>query len=309
MNIQDINLLKTICSIYAPSGNEALMKEFIIDYIQANYHKWEVEPTVYAGEEFQDCIVVVFGKPKTAVFAHMDSIGFTVAYNNELIPIGGPDITNGHILVGEDSRGEIEGKLKVDAKKNKIYCDFTRNIDRGTDLVFKSIFKETDESVQCAYLDNRLSIFVLLKLFETLKSGIIAFSCWEEHGGGSVPYLARFIYEKFRIKQALIADITWVTEGVLPGEGVAISMRDKSIPRKSFVNKIIRIATRRDVKFQLEVEGAGGSDGKELQASPYPFDWCFIGAPEDNVHTPQEIVNKEDIQSMIEIYKILLEEL
>ena len=63
-------------------------------------------------------------------------------------------------------------------------------------------------------------------------------------------------------------------------------MRDKSIPRKSFVNKIIRIATRRDVKFQLEVEGAGGSDGKELQASPYPFDWCFIGAPEDNVHTP-----------------------
>ena len=36
----------------------------------------------------------------------------------------------------------------------------------------------------------------------------------EEHGGGSVGYLAKFIYEKYGVKQAHISDITWVTEGV-----------------------------------------------------------------------------------------------
>ncbi|MEQ9658001.1 MAG: aminopeptidase, partial [Fulvivirga sp.] len=60
------------------------------------------------------------------------------------------------------------------------------------------------------------------------------------------------------------------------------------------------------VDFQLEVEGGGSSDGRELQVSPYPFDWCFIGAPEDNVHSPDEKVHKHDIQCMIELYRYLM---
>ena len=52
-----------------------------------------------------------------------------------------------------------------------------------------------------------------------------------------------------------------------------------------------------------------GSDGNELQNSPFPWDWCFIGAPEDNVHSPNEKVNIKDIQSMTNIYKQLMEKL
>jgi putative aminopeptidase FrvX len=57
------------------------------------------------------------------------------------------------------------------------------------------------------------------------------------------------------------------------------------------------------------VEGAGGSDGTELQKSPYPFDWLFIGAPEDFVHTPNEKVHKDDIYSMEAMYKYLMQNL
>jgi putative aminopeptidase FrvX len=57
------------------------------------------------------------------------------------------------------------------------------------------------------------------------------------------------------------------------------------------------------------VEHTGGSDGIELQHSPYPFDWCFIGAPEDYVHTPDEKVHKSDIQAMLSLYKFLMEKL
>jgi putative aminopeptidase FrvX len=304
---EDILLIKTLCSIHAPSGNEVKMKEFILNYIKEKSNGWKAIPEVFSGEDFQDCIVVNFGKPRVAVFVHMDSIGFTVRYDNELIPIGGPDTEDGYVLIGEDSKGKIEGELVVDHKARKLSIDFNREVDRGTELVFKPIFKETDDTIQCCYLDNRLGIYAVLKLLETTANGCFVFSCWEEHGGGTVPFLAKFIYEKYKIRQALVADITWVTEGVQPGNGVVISLRDKSIPRRSFINRIINIAKENNIEFQLEVEGSGGSDGKELQSSPYPVDWCFIGAAEEHVHSPYEKVDKKDIGSMIEIYKVLLE--
>ena len=300
-------LLKKLCSIHAPSGNEDTMTQFLLKYINENMHEWKVQPEIFYGNNFQNCILLIFGEPETAAFAHIDSIGFTVRYNNHLVKIGSPHLQVGTKLIGSDSKGEIEGKLKIE--KDNLSIDFEREIDRGTDLTFKADFREEEDSVQCCYLDNRLGVYNALKLAETLRDGAIVFSCWEEHGGGSVSYLAKFLYEKYNIKQALISDITWVTEGVHAGKGVAISIRDSGIPRKSYVNRIIEIAKRNKIKYQLEVEASGGSDGNELQKSPFPFDWCFVGAPEENVHSPDEKVNKKDIASMLEIYKVLMREL
>ena len=193
--------------------------------------------------------------------------------------------------------------------KNKIYIEFEREINRGTSLTFKVNFRETSSHVQTSYLDNRLGVWNALRVAETLENGIIVFSCWEEHGGGSVGYLSKFIYEKFNIRQALISDITWITEGITDGSGVVISLRDSGIPRKKYINRIIEIAKKNNIKFQLEVEKSGGSDGNEIQKSPYPIDWCFIGAAEDNVHSPDEKVNKNDIQEMVKLYNVLMKEL
>ena len=302
-----MKLLKKLCSIHAPSGEENRISEFIIDYVNTNMHNWKVKPKIYSGDGFQDSIILSFGKPKTAIYAHMDSIGFTVKYNNEIIKIGGPVVKNGIELVGSDSKGKIEGK--VIKKNEKIFIDFNREIDRGTSLTFKMNFKESNDYIQSCYLDNRLGVWNALKVAEKLENGIIVFSCWEEHGGGSVGFLTNFIYTKYNISQALISDITWVTEGVKAGEGVAISLRDSGIPRKKFVNKIIDLAKKNNISYQLEVESSGGSDGNEIQKSPFPVDWCFIGAAEQNVHSPKEKVHKDDIKSMVEIYEMLMKEL
>ena len=307
-----MKLLKKLCHIHAPSGNEVAMKEFILNYIKKEKKNWKVQPEIIHGDDFQDCIILKFGNPKTAVFAHMDSIGFTVKYGKELVKIGGPKTEDGYELVGEDSKGKINTQLLVmenEEGHQKLEYVFERRIDRGTELVFKPHWKEDDEFVECCYMDNRLGCWVALKLAETLKNGIICFSCWEEHGGGSVGYLAKHIYKNYNVKQALIADITWVTDGVKHSQGVAISMRDSGIPRRSYINKIIALAKKSKIKFQLEVENAGGSDGNALQRSPYPFDWCFIGAPEDNVHAPNEKVHKADIQSMLDMYVYLMKNL
>jgi len=302
-----MKLLKELCNIHAPAGEEFTLTEFLLKYVTENQTQWKVKPTLHYGKRFQDNLIMVFGKPRTAVFAHLDSIGFTVRYNNEIVKIGGPVSDEGIVLVGEDSNGKIEGKIIKN--KDGMFIDFYRTIERGTSLTFKVDFRDTDEFIQSCYMDNRLGVWNCLEVAKTLENGIIVFSSWEEHGGGSAGYLGKFIQEKYGVMQALISDITWVTHGVEHGKGCAISLRDSGIPRKSFINKVIAIAKKTDINFQLEVEDSGGSDGNELQKSNYPWDWCFVGAPEDHVHSPNEKVHKADIQSMVDLYTVLLKEL
>jgi putative aminopeptidase FrvX len=302
----DTGLLKTLCALRAPSGNEGPMKEFIIDYVKQNQGKWAVQPEIIEGNFIGDALILKFGKPRTAVFAHMDSIGFTVRYNNGLVKIGGPRTDTGFKLVGADSIGEIEAELNYDHDNNFLSCNYSREIERGTELTFKPDFRETDEFIQCCYMDNRLGCYIALKTAETLTDGVICFTCYEESGGGNAGVVGKYIYDQFGVMQALIADITWKTEGVDHGKGVALSIRDSGIPRRSFYLKILELAKQSGIDFQLEVEGSGGSDGSELQKSPYPFDWLFIGAPEDFVHTPNEKVHKSDIYSMEAMYKYLM---
>lgn len=304
----DIRLLKTLCEIHAPSGEEYRMKAFLLEYIRKNQKRWNVKPEIIEGEDFQDCLLLRFGKPRTAIFAHMDTIGFTVRYFNQLLPIGSPEAEAGTRLTGRDSLGAIECELDYDHEHHALYR-FGRNIERGTSLVYKVDFKEDRHFIQSAYLDNRLGILNALTVAETLTNGMIVFSCWEEHGGGSVGYLARYLYEEWKIRQALISDITWCSDGVIPGKGAVISMRDRNIPRKTFIDRIIGIAKKHHIPHQLEVEGEGSSDGGELQRSPYPFDWCFVGAPQQFAHTPHEKVHKEDIRSMLALYRVLMKEL
>ncbi len=304
-----MELLKELCAIHSPSGNEVKMKEFILNYINTNLNTFKSSPQIIIGDEIQDCIILKFGNPKVAVFAHMDSIGFSVKYNKELIKIGGPKLNDNYELIGEDSKGHIEAGMLVieDENDNKrIEYIFDREIDRGTELVFKPNWRETKDYVQCCYMDNRLGVWNALQLAKTLENGIICFSCWEEVGGGSVGYLGKYIYERWGVQKALISDITWVTDGVKHGKGVAISRRDSGIPRRSYVDRIIELANESGVNYQIEVEAAGGSDGNQLQKSPYPFDWCFIGAPEDHVHSPDEKVHKKDIENMLKLYQYLM---
>ncbi|MGC6434042.1 MAG: M20/M25/M40 family metallo-hydrolase [Crocinitomicaceae bacterium] len=308
-----MQLLKQLTGIRSASGDEGNMKQFLLNYINENQNSWKVKPSIYEGGYFQDNLILVFGnQPKTAIYAHTDSIGFTVGYDRELIKVGGPKLIDGIELVGSDSQGEIEAELVVieeldNFKRIEYVCE--RPIERGTYLTFKPNFVETENYVESPYMDNRLGVWNALKVAESLENGAIVFSTYEEHGGNSVGFISRFLFEKYGIYQALISDITWVTDGVQHEKGVAISMRDSGIPRRSFLNRIIELAKESGVKFQLEVESAGGSDGGMMQKSSVPIDWCFIGAAEDNVHSPNERVAKIDIVHMVELYNYLMKNL
>lgn len=312
MELSDSQLLQDLISVQGLASDESHIKSFIKEYVLRNQGKWKSKPHIIDGTGFQDAMILVFGNPRTAVYAHIDTIGYSVGYENELIRVGGPKNIDGTQLVGTDSRGMVEGELMIfenehNQQRLQLSCD--RTVDRGTLLSFKPNFKETKEYVQSPYLDNRLGVYVALQLAETMENGAIVFSTYEEHGGNSVGACAKYLMNTYDVLQALICDITWVTHGVVHKGGVAISMRDSMLPRRKYLNKILNIAKESGIKHQLEVESAGGSDGSVLQKSDLPIDWCFIGAPEDHVHTPNEKVYKKDIESMIELYRVLMDQL
>jgi putative aminopeptidase FrvX len=220
------------------------------------------------------------------------------------VPVGGPELDEPAFLIGKDAQGII--RCKAELKDGNIFHDFPRAIQRGTSLSFEQHIYENDGFIEAAYLDNRIGVYNLLKLCETLEDGIIVFSTYEEHGGGAMPFLIKFIYENWEIRQALISDVTWVTDGVGFNKGVVVSLRDRYIPRKAYLNRILDLADKSGIPYQLEVEAHGSSDGREIQLSPYPMDWCFIGAPEENAHSYREKMAYFDLECMIKMYQYLM---
>ena len=303
----DFNLLEEILRIQSVSSDESQISAYIVNYVLKRGTEWKVTPNVFFGENLHENIVLAFGEPRTVVFAHMDTVGFMARYENQLVPIGGPDVVDGDLLEGVDAYGPISCRARI--VEDHLFHDFNRGIVPGTILTYSQQIDFGNEFIQAAYLDNRLGIYNALKQCETLENGLIVFSTYEEHGGGAIPMLLKFIYDRWDIKQALISDITWVTEGVRHHNGVVISIRDRNIPRRTFINRILVHAENSGVPYQIEVEGGGSSDGREIQRSPFALDWCFIGAAEDGVHSPRERVSWDDLEAMVQMYRYLLQRL
>ena len=56
-------LLKQLCEIHAPSGHEEPVKKFLLDYVKKEKKHWLSQPEIIEGKEFQDCLILKFGKP------------------------------------------------------------------------------------------------------------------------------------------------------------------------------------------------------------------------------------------------------
>ena len=82
-----MELLKKLVSIQGVSGDESTVSKFIQNYCEENMSGWKKQPKIIVEPHLHDCLILVFGDPKTAIYAHIDTIGYTVGYSNNLIPI------------------------------------------------------------------------------------------------------------------------------------------------------------------------------------------------------------------------------
>jgi putative aminopeptidase FrvX len=315
----DYSLLKTLCTIPATAGDEGEMTEFLLKFFSVHSKSFKTMPKVYSGPGFQDMVIAVFGEPRTAIFAHTDTVGYCVAHGHELFKVGNPKATEGTKLQGYKD-GVLEGctlrihkahkgKKKGEVAVEKYHYEGKANYTPGTPLTYVPEWKETKQYLRCAYMDNRLGVWNALQQAYTLEHGALVFSTYEETSGGAAQFAGRFLQENFGVQQALISDVTLLGKYIKHRKGVAISMRDRGIPRQAFVRHIISLAKEAGINYQLEVENAGGSDGISLQNSSYAWDWCFIGPPEDHYHQPGEKVAKTDVEAMVQLYEVLMAKL
>jgi len=292
-----IDLLFELLKVDSPSGDEGPMADWVKGWIQANCADARVA-------RLGDSLIAIRGDaPAVAIFAHLDTTGFTLGYNSRLISIGSPAPEDG-TPVREAMPNGLRGAVRE--------CEDVWELADaegvpGSRWVYAAKPFQSGDDIVSPYLDNRGGLWAALNALTRCPSIAIAFTTGEEHSGQGAFVCARYLFENYAIDQALISDITWDTEHVHCGKGVAVSLRDRMVPRQRFLDKVLALAERSGLPFQREIESSGGSDGAYLQRSGFPIDWVFVGAPEKHPHTDHEVVNVRDMGVMADMLVALVE--
>lgn len=293
----DLDLLLQLHQIPGPSGDEGAIADFVEERCKAvaGAGVWRVG----------DLVLATRGKPKVAVFAHLDTIGFTLGYDRELIPIGGPHVQGDERL--REAGGKGTGRLKVRQRDGKPVWELSGKKGKpGSRWVYDGPLVVKKGRVRGPYLDNRAGVWNALVTLERCPDVAVVFTPGEEHSGKGALLGARFVHEELGITRALISDITWDTDSIKNGKGPAISFRDRYVPRQRFLDQVVAAAMESGLPFQREVESGGGSDGSYIERSTFPIDWVFIGAPQKDSHTPHEECRVSDLEGMADLYAYLV---
>ena len=296
-----MELLRRLLAIDSPSGDEGLMADWLLKHLETHCPDARCE-------RLGDSVLAVRGeRPAVAVFAHTDTTGFTLGHDRELIPIGSPAPKRAESLrpVGRPDGGN---RLKI--RKNGAWTlKGPTDALPGSRWVYAAHPILNDGEITSPYLDNRAGVWAALQVLLRCPSVAIAFTVGEEHSGQGAYVSARRLFDQYGIRQALVADITWDTAHVHCGQGVAVSLRDRLVPRQRFLDWVLALADESGLPYQREIESSGGSDGASISRSGVSMNWVFVGAPEKKPHTSTERLNITDLQGMADLLTFLVDKL
>ncbi len=292
-----VELLKQIQAIPGPSGDEGRIADFL--------ERWCGDVPDTRVRRAGDLLLAVRGQPRVAVFAHIDTVGFTQAYDRMLIPIGGPRVEGGERVVSLDS-GE-RAKVKLVPQEGAVGWKLSKKVGApGERWVYADPLELHGDRIRGPYLDNRAGVWNALHTLAGCPDVAVVFTPAEEHTARGALVGSRLVHEELGISRALISDITWHTDWIKNGKGPAISYRDRYMPRQRFLEEVVRLAEQSGITFQREVERSGGSDGSAIERSTFPIDWVFIGAPQKRSHSVREECRIPDLEQMRALYAYLV---
>jgi len=301
MNITLDTLLELLV-IPGPSGDEGAVADFVAHTIADQIADVRVH-------RIGDNVVAIKGDaPKTAVFAHTDTTGYTLGYDSALIPIGGPSAEDG------DELRSASGATGIYRRKDPKSSARLRRIENGqaepgARFVYARAPKVKNGIVTAPYLDNRGGVWCALRALEAAPQIAVAFTTGEEMHGHGARVCAEYLHREHAITQAVIADLTWHTDDTPFGKGVVVSLRDAFCPRQAFLDRVLAVAQESGIPYQKEVQSNGSSDGGHIYRSSVPMDWVFVGAPEKAPHTAKEQADLSDLNAMTDLLIELAEKI
>ncbi len=318
-----MELLKRLSEGFGPSGHEKPIADMIIE---------EVKP--HCDEVFTDKLgnVIAVKKGKTdkkIMYAgHMDEIGLLVTYIEKegflrFTNIGGvsPHVLLGQRVVLESGIVGVVGSEKLeDISKlslEKMFIDIGVNskeeaeakISIGEVAVIKREFFENGDKLVGKALDDRSGCWVLIEALKEIKDPehnlYFVFTVQEEVGLRGAKTAA------YRIDPdlAIAVDVTMVGDtpkahrmAVELGKGPAIKVKDLSIMVHPMVkDMLVKKAKDLSIPYQLEVLEFGGTDSGAIHVSKEGVWAGVVSLPCRYIHTPSEMVNKDDLLNAVKL--------
>ncbi len=330
-------LLKEICETPGAPGFEQRIRELVLSHIRPLADEVSIDP-------MGNVIAVKKGKEdkRVMVAAHMDEISFIVTHIDEdgfirFTPLGGFDpktLTAQRVIIHgkEDVIGVMGSKpihlMKADERSKAVPMDeyfidtgmsaeaVNEVISIGDPITRERQLIEMGDCVNGKSIDNRVSVFILLEVFQALKDVEVpydvygVFTVQEEVGIRGAIASAHLIDPDFGF--GLDTTIAFDVPGAQAhekvtslGNGAGIKVLDGSvICDYRMVRYLKQLATEKAIKWQTEVLPKGGTDTAGIQR--YGKKGAITGAisiPTRHIHQVIEMAHKEDIANCIALLK------
>ena len=312
-----MELLKELSMFYAPSGHEKGISQFIKEHI-SNF-----ADDIYT-DNMGNLIAHKKGIGKRIMFAaHMDEIGIVVTYVDDngylrFSDVGGlytKYLSGRRVAFENGTEGTVFSEPKNDKNAlSKMYIDIgaknreeaEKFVNVGDMAVFCGNFTEQNGVIIGKALDNRAGCFALIESIKRVKSNndlYFVFTSQEEVGLRG----ARTAAYRIEPDIAIAVDVTDCGDtpksdkvAVKMGEGAAIKVMDYSVICDSDVRKTLAcLSESKGIKHQFEVMTEGGTDAGVIHFSRGGVKTGGISIPTRYIHSPSEMVSKEDLESVI----------
>lgn len=324
-----MELLKKLCGVCAPSGHE----KAVHSVIKAELENYADEITTDA---LGNLIVHKSGEGKRLMLAaHADEIGIIVTYIEEngyirFQNVGGVRplyalaqrvrFENGTVgTVFYDRGADIEkitfNDMYIDIGA-KSRADAEKNVNIGDCAGFAGEYAQQGDVVISKSLDDRAGCYVLIEALKRAAKSpndvYAVFTSQEELGVRGATASAYGVSPDAGI--AIDVTDTGDTIGAKPmnvslGGGAAIKIKDsRSISSPYLTDKLKKTAEDNGIKYQLEVLLAGGTDAGAIQQSRGGVKAATISVPTRYIHSPNEMVSKNDLEACVELVKCVIED-
>ncbi len=317
-----MELLKTLCEAFGPSGCEREISEVI---------KKEMEGLVdeIYTDNLGNLICHKKGTGKKIMYAaHMDEIGLMVTFIEKdgylrCSQIGylPPHYAINRFVKFENGTVGIvayEKEHESSMKQDKVFIDLgvaskeeaEKLVSVGDTCAIMSHFVKMGDKVSSKTLDNRASCYALIEAAKEMKSDndiYYVFTTQEEvglRGAGCAAF-------KIEPDYAICIDVT--LNGDTPecdknslklGGGTAIKVMDNSVITGIEVrNKLISLAKEKGISYQMEVITGGGTDAGSIHTAKGGIKTGALSIPMRYIHSATETADISDIKNTIKLIK------
>jgi tetrahedral aminopeptidase len=338
-----MELLKELCETPGVPGREERLRAIVRRELEPLVDEMHVDAL---GNLI--CVKKNEGAPKLMIAAHMDEIGFVVSHIDEkkgwlrLVGLGGHDPRNmvaQRVTVCAES-GDLPGVLypgikpphiqtAEDSKKQPVVSDFFVDLGRpaekvqelvrvGDMITLRRDYEEIGDCVSAKALDNRVALHVMIRALQAAQHfgfEVYAVATSQEEVGLRGALTSAYGISPdvgIALDTTLAVDIPGVSEHeqvTQLGKGAAIKILDSSaISNPKLVAYLRELADRRGIAWQNEILPRGGTDAGAMQRIQAGVAVGTISVPTRYIHSPVEMVHRDDVEASIALLAAFMEE-